>query len=55
VSCENVDLVADFTDAFNRRAWDAVLALVDSAVQVESRLVAMEGGYHGHEGLSLVG
>jgi ketosteroid isomerase-like protein len=51
VSRENVDLVAAFTDAFNRRDWDAVLALVDPAVQVESRLVAMEGGYHGHEGL----
>jgi hypothetical protein len=27
------------------------VALVDDEVEVESRLVAMEGGYHGHEGL----
>ena len=38
-------------DAFNRRDWDAFLALMDDEVEVESRLVAMEGGYHGHEGL----
>ena len=37
--------------AFNRRDRDAFLALVDHEVEIESRLVAVEGGYHGHEGL----
>ena len=31
--------------------WDAFVALADDGMEVESRLVAMEGGYHGHEGL----
>ena len=51
MSQENVDLVLEAYDAFNRRDWDAFLALVDDEVEIESRLVAMEGGYHGHEGL----
>jgi hypothetical protein len=27
------------------------VALMDDEVEIESRLVAVEGGYHGHEGL----
>jgi SnoaL-like domain len=38
-------------DAFNRRDWDAFLALTHDAINVESRLVAMEGAYQGPEGL----
>ena len=39
------------TDAFNRRDWDAFVAMADEEIEVESRLVAMEGSFHGHEGL----
>ena len=51
MSEENVQLAYRVADAFNRRDWDAFLALMDDEIEVESRLVAMEGGYHGHEGL----
>jgi predicted ester cyclase len=51
MSRKNVELALAFADAFNRRDWDAFVALVDDEVEIESRLVAMEGGYHGLEGL----
>ena len=51
MSQENIDLAYRALDALNRRDWDAFLALVDEEVEIESRLVAIEGGYHGHEGL----
>jgi hypothetical protein len=51
MSQENLELAYRAYDAFNRRDWDAMLALVDDEVVIESRLVAMEGGYHGREGL----
>ena len=51
MSRENVELGLRAADAFNRRDWDAFVALMDDEVEVESRLVAMEGGYHGHDGL----
>jgi SnoaL-like domain len=38
-------------DLFNQRDWDGFLSLMDEDVEVESRLVAMEGAYRGHEGL----
>jgi hypothetical protein len=38
-------------DAFNRRDWPAFVVLTDDEIQVESRLVAMEGAFGGHEGL----
>ena len=44
MSQENVRLMLALYDSFNRRDWDACLALVDEAVEIESRLVAMEGG-----------
>ena len=47
----NLDRVTEWADAFNRRDWEAFVALVDEDVVVESRLVALEGGYRGHEGL----
>ena len=51
MSRENVELAHRAFDAFNRRDWDACFALVHDEVEIESRLVAMEGGYHGYEGL----
>ena len=51
MSQENVDLTREAYAAFNRHDWDAFVAFVDEDVEVESRLVAMEGGYHGHGGL----
>lgn len=51
MSRNNVDLALESYDAFNRRDWDAFVDLVDEEVEIESRLVAMEGGYHGHAGL----
>jgi ketosteroid isomerase-like protein len=51
MSQENVDRGYQVLDAFNRRDLDAYLALVDADVEVGSRLVAMEGGYHGHDGV----
>jgi len=51
MSQENVDLARHAFDAFNRRDRDAFLALMDDDVEAESRLVAFEGGYHGHEGV----
>lgn len=40
-----------FAEAFNRRELDALLALTDAEVEIEPRLVDMEGGYRGHEGV----
>jgi hypothetical protein len=51
MSEENLELTRAFADAFNRRDWDAFLALADDGIEVESRLVGMEGAYSGHEGL----
>ena len=51
MSRENVELARQSYDAFNQRDLDAFLALTDDQVQVESRLAAVEGGYHGHEGV----
>jgi hypothetical protein len=51
MSQENVELVHRAVDAFNRRDLDAFLALSDAAAEVRSLVVAMEGVYHGHEGV----
>jgi ketosteroid isomerase-like protein len=51
MSQENVDLTRRAYDAFNRRDIDAFLALVDDNVEVNSRLVAIEGAYHGRDGV----
>ena len=51
MSLENVELAQQAFDAFNRRDLGAFLALMDADVEAGSRLVAMEGGYHGHDGL----
>jgi ketosteroid isomerase-like protein len=51
MSQENVDLLRRAYEAFNGRDLDAMLALAHDDVVVESRLVAIEGGYRGHEGV----
>lgn len=51
MSQENVELLYRGLDAFNRRDLDAFLALMDANVEAASRLVAIEGGYHGHDGI----
>lgn len=48
---ENVELTLRACDAFNGRDWEAFAAFMHPDVEVESRLVAMEGGYRGEEGL----
>ena len=35
----------------NRRDLDAYLALMDEDVEAVSRIVAVEGGMHGHDGI----
>lgn len=51
MSQENVELAQQAFDAFNRRDLGAFLVLMDADVEAGSRLVAMEGGYHGHDGI----
>jgi ketosteroid isomerase-like protein len=51
MSQENVELAQQAFDAFNRRDIGAFLALMAPDVVAESRLAAMEGGYHGHDGI----
>jgi ketosteroid isomerase-like protein len=48
---ENVDLVRLMYAAFNRRALDAMLALMRESIEIEPRFGALEGDYHGHEGV----
>jgi ketosteroid isomerase-like protein len=51
MSRDELDLTLLMYEVFNRRDLDAMLALMHDEVQIESRLVAMEGSYHGHEGV----
>jgi ketosteroid isomerase-like protein len=51
MSQENVDLYRRCVDAFNRRDLNAFLALMDDDVEAVSRLVAIEGGLRGHDGI----
>ena len=51
MSQENVELMYRAVDAFNRRDLNAFLAIVDDDVEAVPRAVAMEGSYHGHEGV----
>ena len=46
----NVELTLKAYDAFNRRDWDGLLALFDEDIQIEARMVAMEGSFRGHAG-----
>ena len=51
MSEENVELGHRAVDAVNRRDLDALLELMDENVESGSRIVAMEGGLHGHDGI----
>ena len=51
MSQENVELYYRAADAFNRRDLEAFLALMHPDIKIESRLVVMEGGYQGHDGV----
>ena len=51
MSQENVELGYRVFEAFNRRDLEGFLALMDEDVEAISRLAAVEGGYHGHEGI----
>jgi ketosteroid isomerase-like protein len=50
MSGENVELARRFYDAVNRRDPDGLVALADEHAVLISILVAVEGGYYGHEG-----
>ena len=51
MSQENVDLLAEAVDAFDRHDLDAFLALMDDDVEAVPRMVSMEGSYRGHDGI----
>ena len=51
MSEENVRLAHRAMEAVNQRDLDALLALMDEKVEAVSRIVAMEGGLHGHDGV----
>jgi hypothetical protein len=50
MSNENLLAARSVIEAFNRRDLDAFLALMDPQVEARSRLAAIEGEYHGHDG-----
>jgi SnoaL-like domain len=47
----DLDLTLSLYRFFNSRELDALVALTHEDIVIESRLVAMEGGYKGHEGV----
>jgi ketosteroid isomerase-like protein len=51
MSQENVELAQRAYDAFNRRDFPSLLALIDADAEVVPRLAGVEGGYHGQEGI----
>ena len=51
MSQENVELHRRGFEAFNERDLDALLAALDEDVDIFPVLAAMEGGYHGHDGV----
>ena len=51
MSDETVEQVRRAYDTFNRRDWEAFRRMMDRDVTVESRLVQMDGGYRGYDGL----
>lgn len=51
MSQENVELAHKAYHAFNRRDLASLLALVDPDAEAVPRLAAMEGVFHGHEGI----
>jgi ketosteroid isomerase-like protein len=51
MSQQNVELALRAFDAVNRHDLNALLALMDDDVEVVTRIAAMEGGLHGHDGI----
>jgi ketosteroid isomerase-like protein len=51
MSKENFQLYLQAIDAINRRDLDAFLKVMDEEVEAVSRIVAIEGGLHGHAGI----
>jgi SnoaL-like protein len=51
MSQENVALARQAYDALNQRDLGAFLAPMDADVEALPRVVAIEGGYHGHDGI----
>ena len=51
MSQENVERTYRAMDAVNRRDFDTLLALADDDVEAFPVAVALDGGYHGHEGM----
>ncbi len=51
MSQENVELTHQAYHAFNRRDLASLLALIDADAEAVPRLAAMEGVFHGHEGI----
>ena len=51
MSEENIELLHRAIDAMNRRDLDAFVGLMDEDVEAVSRIVAVEGGLHGHDGI----
>jgi len=51
MSRENVETVRRAYDAFNKRDLDGLLSLMSDDIESGSRLVAVEGGFHGHDGV----
>jgi ketosteroid isomerase-like protein len=53
MSRENAERVRRAFDAFNRRDFDAFLALIDPGVEITTRYMEMEGDphYRGHDGV----
>ncbi len=48
---ETIEQIRRVYDMFNRRDWDAFRRVMDRDIKAESRLVQMEGGYRGYDGL----
>lgn len=51
MSEENIALARRSFDAVNRRDLGALLDLMDEDVESVSRIAAVEGGLHGHDGM----
>ena len=51
MSEDNVELAYRAVNAINRRDFGTLLALMDDDVEVISRIVAIEGGLHGLDGI----
>lgn len=51
MSEENVELAHQAYQAFNRRDLASLLALVDADAEAIPRIAAVEGVFHGHEGI----